>query len=173
MFRVLSGVILFVAVLSALVWVFGYFSDPYYEGELKEYFVERRPIVWQSLTNAESFAELKRDVKDVTVLESDNGLIKWKEDLKGGGYRIYQILERKNPYRYIVELEESSYGLVGKWEFFLSQSSDGTLVEIKEESTTDNIWIRGINTIRGKDVNLKNQLKVLRVALFRRLIDSP
>lgn len=173
MLRVFSGIIFFVASVGIVIWLLGFFQPREYSGDLKEFFVDRRQIVWQSLTNINLIPKTKRDIQSVEILEENFGLFTWRENTKKGGYRIYKIIEKKEPFKYTVELLESSVGLTGTWTYFLENSSGGSIVTIQEESKNNNIWIRGIDVIRGRDVNLKYYMKVLRVALFRRLIDLP
>ena len=173
MIRVLSATIAVVLFSSIVILIAGYFQPVSYTGELKEFFAERRPILWQSLTNLDLIEHTKPEVVSVEILSNNRGLITWRENLKRGHYRVFEIIEKKEPFKYVVELKENSKGLTGTWVYFLEQSSESSIVTIQEESENTSIWMRGIDFIRGRDVYLKKHMKTLRVALFRRLIDSP
>lgn len=96
MFRVFSGIILFCVGASILIWLLGYFQPENYSGELQEFFADRRPIIWQAMTDINSIPHIKNDVVNIEILEDNHGLLTWKENTKMGGYRIYQMVEKKN-----------------------------------------------------------------------------
>lgn len=173
MFRVISGILAFVSFVLIVLLLVGYFSPEEYEGELSEFFTDRRAIVWQSLVNVENMPNVKTDIELLEILENNRGLLTWRENLLRGGFRTYRIVEKKEPFKYEINLFDSTEGVTGSWIFFLTQSSNGTTVKIIEDSKTTNVLLRGWHAILGRDVNLKYYMKVLRASLFRRLIDTP
>lgn len=173
MFRVLSGISAFVVFGFIVVLAVGYLAPVEYEGQISEFFIDRRAIIWQALVNVENIPKVKNDVERIEIISNDRGLIAWKEVLPMGKYRSYRTVEKKEPYKYTINMFESTSGLTGEWTFFISNSNNGTIVKVMEKSKNESVWLRGWQTILGRDTNLKNEMKILRVSLFRRLIDTP
>lgn len=173
MFRIISGISSLVVLAILVVMLVGYFTPIEYKGEMSEFFIDRRSVVWQALTNVQNIPNTKPDVKSVEILSNDRGLLTWKEQLDRGGFRNYRIVEKREPYKYVINLFENSRKIKGTWTFTISQTNSGSIVKIEEVSENNNVWLRGCYTILGGDVLLQREMKILRVALFRRLIDTP
>lgn len=171
--KFLFGIIISIATLAGIVLILGYISPVEYEGEIREFFPERRHIIWEGLADVNRIPKVKRDVKSVFITSNDRGLVVWTENLKKGGSRSYRTVEKRDPYRYTINLFSSSFGVTGTWTHVLQSTEKGTVVQVLEKSETKNIWMRGINKIRGRDIYLKNVVKEIRVLLFRNLIDTP
>lgn len=173
MLKLLSLTIVVVGFLIALVMVLGYSEPLSYEGTLTENFDDNRDIVWNTLNNIESVPDKKPDVVSVEFLSNERGVVSWREELERGGFRVYKTLEKITPSRLVIELIESSNGVTGIWTYELKKNGTSTEVKISETSKTDNVWIRGINKIRGKDVYLLKEMKYIRVGLFQNLLTKP
>ena len=173
MLRVFTGIGSIVVFFILTILTLGYLAPVEYEGGISEFFIDRRPIIWQALTHIESIPKVKPDVDSIEITENNRGLITWTEYLGGDKFRTYRIVEKREPYKYVVNLFDSSNKITGTWTFILTQTQNGTVVKVEEVSKNENVWLRGWHTILGGDVRLKREMKVLRVALFRRLIDTP
>lgn len=164
-----------VALFVSLVFVLGQNEPIEYEGYATQFFPERRNILWDGITDINRVPYIKKDVKTVTILQNDRGLITWKEDLKmRKGTRTWKIIEKREPSKYVVELLDSSWGVTGTWTYILKEGEDGgTNIQVVENSKTENVWLRGLNKIRGRDIYIIRAFKEMRVLLFRNLIDTP
>lgn len=171
--RFFSTIVALFIISVGFVFLLGYLEPEEYSGEVKEFFPERRHIIWEGLVDVSRIPRVKNDVESVIILSNNRGLVTWKENLRRGGYRSYKTVEKREPYRYTVQLFESSSGLKGTWTYALKSSDNGTIVQIIEESTLQNTWLRGIGRIRGRDTHLLQSLKEIRVLLFRNLLDTP
>lgn len=166
--------LIIIAVLAVTVWVLGKSEPVEYKGEIIEPFDDEREVVWQVLTDVRRIPYIKNDVDQVSILEDNRGLVTWDEKLKRGGFRKFKTVEKRLPTKYVIELYESSYGLTGTWTYYLQKDKeDKVQVLVQEESRLENVWLRGLNKIRGRNVYLRDSLKSIRVGLFRNLIDSP
>jgi hypothetical protein len=160
MFRIFSLVITVASICLMLILILGYREPISYEGSISFETQYRLNLVWQQLLNLEEIPNRKSDVKSVDVLEEYGKLVAWKENLQGGGYRIYRITE-------------SSYGLTGIWSFDLKPEGDLTWVTISEKSTLTDIRRRGYRAIIGRDIDLSIWQKYLRVGLLDALLITP
>lgn len=175
MLRIFSGVIIFIVVVTSFIFILGKTEPISFKGELAENFEERREVIWDTLVDQNRIPQVKKDVKKISILEDNRGLITWNEEIDGGGIRRYRTIEKRAPSKYVVELYDSSFGLTGTWTYFLQSNNEGrgTTVLIQEDSETTNTFLRGINKLRGRDVYIKKALKSIRVGLFRNLLNTP
>lgn len=165
-------------VISFLVIAFfatGYLAPEQYEGERRDSFIDTQIDVWRNLTSLETITGRKPDVERVTVIEENRDGIIWIEHLRNGTQRTLRVAEREVPTYFVVERIQSDDGLTGRWEFYLSENKDTKMTEvlIKEKSTNTNLVLRSWHTIIGRNVNLKKEMKSLRVSLFQRLLNTP
>lgn len=171
MLKILSLTVTVVLVLLFVVALIGYAAPAEYSGSLTERFEEKTNVVWKSIVSIEDIPENKRDVESVEILSNSRGLYTWKENLSGEGFRIYGMTERREPYRIVLELKESTNGLHGTWTYTLEDLGEaGTNLTIAEESTLDKVFVRGLQTIQGRDINLIRAMKSVRVGLLQRLL---
>jgi len=173
MLKLLSLTLVVVGFLAFLVMILGYSEPISYEGTLTERFDDKREVVWTILNSIEEIQTRKPDVIAVNFLSTERGIVSWREDLENGGFRVYKTLEKTTPSRLVVELLESSYGVTGVWTYTLVQSGTMAEVTITEKSKTDNVWVRGINKIKGRNIYLVKEMKYIRVGLFQNLLTKP
>mgnify|MGYP000294462118 CR=1 FL=1 len=165
-------------VISLLVIAFfatGYLAPENYEGERKDSFIDTQIDVWRNLTSLETITTRKPDVERVTVIEENRDGIVWIEHLENGTQRTLRVAEREIPAYFVVEIIQSDNGLTGRWEFHLSENKDTKMTDvlIKEKSTNTNLVLRAWHTIIGRNINLRKEIKSLRVSLFQRLLNTP
>lgn len=173
MFRVLSLVVAIFLVGALSILAAGYLSNPKYSDTLVVPVNFSPDLVWAELVEIDSSAAKKADVKSVEVLERYGKLLAWQENLKNGGFRIYRMNERQEGRYLEIELTSSSYGLTGTWSFQLTRTSDGTELTIKEDSTLDDIRVRGTRYFMGREHDLLVWAKYIRVGLTERLLSTP
>jgi hypothetical protein len=153
----------------------GILAPEYYEGEKREVFPDTEIDVWKNLTSLESIKDRKPDVVRIEVIEETRDGIVWIEHLKNGNKRTLRLGEREIPVFFSVEILQSDNGYTGKFEYFLYQNSEtqSTEILIKEKSYNDNVVLRAWHTILGRNVNLRREVKSLRVSFFQRLLTTP
>jgi hypothetical protein len=162
-----------VLILGALLWLLGFTTQEEFQDNLIEKFEYQRIVVWDVLNNVQNFEINKKDVERVEIASNDRGYVSWTEYLDNGGFRKYRMVERR-VLRYLsIELYDSSNGVTGTWVYELRDIESGTEIRITEDSVTDNTWTRGLQVISGRDVNLINAMKTIRVGLFQTLLTTP
>lgn len=167
--------LLIISILIISFFVTGYLAPEEYVGERKDSFPDTQLDVWRNLTSLETITKRKPDVERVVVIEEDREGIVWIEELKNGTQRTMRVAEREIPNYFVIERIQSDDGLTGRWEFYLLQNEETkqTDVLIKEKSINSNISLRAWHTILGRSINLRREMKSLRVSLFQRLLTTP
>jgi hypothetical protein len=167
--------LLFLSLLVIAFFVTGYLAPEKYNGERKDSFPDTQVDVWRNLTSLETISKRKPDVEKVTVIEEDRDGVVWIEELKNGNQRTLRVAEREIPNYFVIERIQSDDGLTGRWEFYLSQNEQTKMTDvvIKESSTNTNVTLRAWHTILGRSINLRKEMKSLRVSLFQRLLTTP
>lgn len=127
--------------------------------------------VWDYISDIEGIPQRDKSVSRLVPLEKLNGhLIKWKEYLSSGGYRVFE--KKEIPYQYFEKvLTESSSGITGSWIFTITGGEQGCVVTIKEISTVSNSMTKLWLVITGRDLYLRTEMK--RIQHFVSLTSSP
>lgn len=171
MFRVFSVIIIILILAVSAIFVTGIITDPYYENVSSSLFIDKVAVIWEVLTDIEKYPQYKKDVEKVEILEKKiNSITKWREIVSDMEVREYEVLERERPSLFVVEMKNTKTGKEGVWTYSLHEESDKTRLDIKEESTTNNIFWRGLDVIWGRSRDISRQFKWLRVKLFDDLL---
>lgn len=167
--------LLIISLLVIGFFVTGFLAPEEYVGEKQDSFPDTQIDVWRNLTSLETITKRKPDVQKVTVVEENREGVVWIEELKNGNRRIMRAAEREIPNYFVIERIQSDDGLTGRWEYYLYQNQETkrTDVLIKEKSTNTNLKLRAWHTILGRSINLRREMKSLRVSLFQRLLTTP
>lgn len=167
--------LLVISLLTIAFFATGYLAPEEYVGEKRDYFIDTQIDVWRNLTSLETITDRKPEVESVVVIEENRDGIIWVEHLKNGTQRTMRVAEREIPNYFVVERIQSDDGLTGRWEFYLYQNDEIKMTEvlIKERSININLVLRAWHTIIGRSVNLRKEMKSLRVSLFQRLLNTP
>ncbi len=167
--------LLVISLLTIAFFATGYLAPEQYEGERRDSFIDTQIDVWRNLTSLETITGRKPEVERVVVIEENREGIIWVEHLKNGTQRTLRVAEREVPNYFVVERIQSDDGLTGRWEFYISQNDQQKVTEvlIKEKSTNTNLVLRAWHTIIGRSINLRKEMKSLRVSLFQRLLNTP
>jgi hypothetical protein len=173
MLRILSLIISVVLVIYGILLLTGYRTPQSYSNSLTYQLDYSSPMVWQELLKIKEIPNRKRDVVSIEILEEFGKLTAWKENTKGGGYRVYRMNKREENKQFVIELTESSYGLTGIWTFDLEKSGNSTLVTISETSTLTDITRRGFRSFTGRDVDIIAWQKYLKAGLVQALLITP
>jgi hypothetical protein len=173
MIRIFSLALAMFVLIGGIIFGAGYFTKPEYQNSTTIQVPYSLELTWQELVKIKDIPSLKSDVASVTIIEEYANLIAWKENLTNGGYRIYRMNDREENKKLVIELTDSSYGLNGTWTFELSPSSENTQVKISEKSTLDDIKIRGLRVIFGRDYDLLVWVKCIKVGLVQALLITP
>ncbi len=172
MLRILSLLLSVIAFAGILILVMGYRAESEYKESIVFEVSYSPQFTWQELINIKSIPGRKEDVSSIDILEEYGKLIAWRENLKTGGYRKYRMNSVEENKKLILELTDSSYGLKGVWIFETDISSGGTMIKISEESTIEDIKVRGWRAIFGRDHDLLVWKKYITVGLSQSLLKA-
>jgi hypothetical protein len=166
--------ILGIFLLVIAFFITGVLAPEEYTGEIRGSFPDTHTDVWRNLTSLETIKGRKPDVESVTVVEESRDNVIWIENLKNGKTRTLSVVERDIPTYFVIERIQSDNGFTGRWEYYLSQNNETKRTEIliKESSVNTNLTLRAWHTIWGRSINLRRELKSLRVSLFQRLLTT-
>lgn len=155
-------------------FITGVLAPEEYVGEIQDSFPDTQVDVWRNLTSLETIKGRKPDVETVTVIEESREGSVWVETLKNGKQRTLRVAEREIPYYFVIERIQADDGFTGRWEYYLSENNETkrTDILIKEKSRNTNLTLRAWHTILGRSVNLRKEVKSLRVSLFQRLLTT-
>ena len=169
-YSILTVVLLFFAFL-----ITGVLAPVEYFGKITEEFPDQQKEVWKNLTSLEAIPNRRPDVERVEVIEEDRDSIVWIEHLRNGHKRTLRVADRNAPHYLVVERIQSDDNFLVRWTYTLTPDAEDkkTEVTIEEYSYNDNVWLRAWHTILGRNINLKRELKSLRVSLFQRLLTTP
>ncbi len=167
--------LLVITLLIIAFFAIGYLASEDYEGEKKNSFSDTQIDVWRNLTSLETITARKPDVKKIIVLEETRDGAVWIEELKNGTQRTLRVAEREIPNYFVIEIIQSDNGLTGRWEYYLYKNSQTNMTDIviKEKSKNTSLVLRSWHTIIGRGVNLRREMKSLRVSFFQRLLSTP
>jgi hypothetical protein len=168
-----SILVVFLLIISFLIT--GVLASEYYEGEKSDAFPDRQIDIWNNLISVDTIPDRKPNIERVMVIEENRDSSVWREILKNGQTRTFRISEKDFPNSFVIERIQSDDGLTGRWEYYLFQNQETKLTEvyIKEYSINTSITLRAWYTILGRSINLRREMKSLRVSLFRRLLTTP
>jgi hypothetical protein len=168
-----SFLFIFLLVISFLIT--GVLASENYEGEKLDMFPDRQIDIWNNLISLDTIIDRKPDVERVTVIEETRDGSVWVENLKNGKTRTLRISEKEFPDSLVIERIQADNGLTGRWEYYFFQNPETNMTEvyIKEYSINTSITLRAWHTILGRSINLRREMKALRVSLFKRLLNTP
>jgi hypothetical protein len=169
--KILSGTIIILVLLILIVISMGYSAPLEYSDAEVRVFDDSAQKIWEALTDIALYPEHKRDVVNIEILEKTGKTItKWRENTKFGGYRVYEVLEKKDRNILALEMSDSRDTLKGVWTYALRQEEIGTRVTISEESTQSHVFWRGLRVLSGRDSFIDHEFKWLQVSMFRRIL---
>ncbi|MBM9502229.1 SRPBCC family protein [Leptospira sp. 201903071] len=142
----------------------GYFSNPKFDGEIITTIHAPISKVYQHLLDLESVPKYRKEITKI-LREGKNakGLPVWKEETDTGGSISFEMTESIENERIQILMKESSFGMKGTWEYRLRAKGDRTEVRIFEKSENQNIFIRAIFALIGKDANLRKEIEILQI----------
>ncbi len=153
--------------LIGLVAVFlglGFAQDTKYKNSVEEVFNATPEQIWTYLIDVESIPNRRKEVVSVEIIEKDpQGLVSvWKEIPDMGGYMKFRRGEFVPNVKLEVILFESSYKMLGKWTYELTNKNGNTLVRVTEETEIVSPLLRGAFFLAGRDSTLQQELDFLR-----------
>ncbi len=164
--RLLQFLLFFSLLICLIYFVFlglGFFTDKNYSNSIEKDFTGSREKMWNILTDIDKIPDRREDVLEVERLGKNRyGFESWLELTPTGGELKFDAIEFQEPGRYVVQLEGSNFDMSGKWIYELNaRSSTAFNLRISEESFVDNIMVRSVMAITGRDATLKQEMNSL------------
>ena len=162
----LAPLLLGIPLLAVILLGVGFFTPKQYDGEQSQVIDASPDQVWKVLSDVEHRPQYRPEIVNLQVLKVNNiGLKKWKEMTDMGAYIVFQGVEAVPNEKLVLRMEDSSFGMTGKWTYMLRPRGDHTLLTIREESKIQKLWLRTQMTFSGRGGNLKREFKLVRAAL--------
>lgn len=131
--------------------------------------------VWQVLTDLEGLPKRRPEITKVEVTGiNDQGYKMWREHTDMGGFIDFEIIEEVSQEKIVIRMNAATFGMTSQWVYELKRfgvpgalpgSEDETELTITEDSTINNLFIRALMTIVGRNSNIKQEFESLKKAL--------
>jgi hypothetical protein len=146
--------------ITGIFYLMGHFASREFKGTVTQK-VEASPIsIWDLLNDIDGLPSRRKEITKVERMgKNEKGFERWKEHTDMGGYMVFEITELIPKEKMVVEMKESTFGMSGTWTYQLNEEGNATVVTVTEDSNTDNVWLRSIMTLAGRDANLKIEVE--------------
>ena len=164
----------FISLLVVFILI-GTFSSKTYHGSATVRLKAPIDKVWEVLTDVENVPKRRPEVKRVEITGiNDQGYKMWREYTDMGGFIDFEIVEHISQEKMVVRMNRSSFGMTGQWvyeaayvqDFYTAQGGESqTELTITEDSTTNNIFVRTLMILVGRDKNIRTEFETLKKVL--------
>jgi uncharacterized protein YndB with AHSA1/START domain len=131
--------------------------------------------VWELLTDIEGIPQRRPEITTIEIIGiNDQGYKMWRENTDRSGFINFEITEEVSQEKVVMHMNNASFGMTGQWVYELKPSvvpaavlgeEIGTDLTITEDSTTNNLFVRALMTIVGRNSNIKEEFKSLKKVL--------
>lgn len=164
--------IIFLIILSSVVTGFillsigiGLTTPSIFRGTIHGTITASRADVWAELINLDHIPARHKEITSVELVNTtDQGYRQWKENTDLGGYIIFETIDEISQEKLVNKMDASSFGMTGTWTYVLEDlTPSSTELTIQEESVINNIFLRALFTIVGRDKNLRQELRSFQI----------
>lgn len=128
-------------------------------------------LLWSIIDNVDLYKENKYGILNIEKKDfSGNSVIKWRENYNFDISKDYEIIRKKDYEILVLRVKNNLTKMDSTLTFELSEDESKTYLKIKEESTLNNIFYRGLKVLSGKDSYINSEIKWIRVGLHNYLI---
>lgn len=155
------------ALLFLIFTLIGAFASKNHHGAQSAVLNAPPERVWEVLIDIEGLPKRRPEITKVEITGiNDQGYKMWREYTDMGGYIDFEIVEQVSQEKLVARMKAASFGLSGEWTYELAlENTDKTRLTITEESVTDNIWLRALMVVMGRNMNIKQEFKTLQKVL--------
>jgi uncharacterized protein YndB with AHSA1/START domain len=154
-----------VVVLVALVTLVGVALPQNHTASLARRYGVGPDVVWQTITDVESFPSWRPEVKSAERLASRDGRARWTEKT-GHDQLTLEVVESVAPRRLVGRIADEGLPFGGSWTYELEAADGGTLLTITERGEVYNPFFRFVSrfvmghtaTIEQYHANLEKRL---------------
>lgn len=149
--------------LAFMLFLFiGWVAPHDHEGQLTQSLDIPKEKVWHTLTNLQQLPQRRPEITRVELLGvNDLGHKLWKEHTDMGGYILFEQVEEIPYQKLVVRMVKSTFKMKGTWEYRLSGEGNGCTLTVKEVSEIDNLFLRSLMTLMGRDSNIREEIQSL------------
>lgn len=155
----------------SLVLIVGSQNPAHYVNTTSSHFDDNINIVWAIVSDIENYPNSKPGLRVLEILETEHkNITKFRENYKWGRTVDYQIIEKKKPNTFVIKRDDKLLNTDGTWTYSIREEGGSVIVSITEDSWSPNVFIRGVQTILGRDGFSKNEFQRIRTGVFQDLI---
>jgi hypothetical protein len=172
MLKILSGTFIIIFVLIAVVFASGIRAGSDVETEFEVNLSYSQEYIYDLISEIEKYPERKNDLRELEILEKQgSNIVAWRENYMGGRWKEMRIVEEFSPNYFVYEIYDSSSGHKAVISYDLIEKGGFTNVKLKEVGEIPGSFMRGLRFLRGDNSYLESQVKWIRVAINRELIE--
>jgi uncharacterized protein YndB with AHSA1/START domain len=117
--------------------------------------------IWETITDAKSFATWRPDLKEVQVLPDRNGLPVWREIGKSDTMTL-EVIESSPPNRLVMRIADPDLPFGGTWTYEVTGANGRASLRITENGEVYNVFFRFMSRfIFGHHSTIETYLKSL------------
>lgn len=172
MLKIFSGTIIVILVMTAIVFAAGIRSGSGIDTEFEVNLAFSREYIFSIISEIDRYPERKNELKQLEILERRGStILAWRENYMGGRWKEMRILEKFDPDYFVYEIYDSSSRHTATISFDLFEEGGFTNIKLREEGNIPGTFMRGLRFLRGDSSYLEAQVKWIRVAINRELIE--
>ena len=151
---IVVGIVVIVAVVGALL-------PKAHVATRKARFKQPPEVVWNAITDIESYPSWRADVKKVERLPNRDGRTVWRE-IGGHGSITLEVIESDPPRRLVGKIADPDLPFGGSWTYEIGAAEDGSTLTITENGEVYNPVFRFVSKfIMGHHKSLEDYLRAM------------
>jgi hypothetical protein len=172
MLKILSGAFIVIFVGLTIVFASGLRAGSGVDTEFEVNLAFSQEYIYGLISDIERYPERKNGLKKLEILErKGSNILAWRENYMGGTWKEMRMIEKFSPNYFVYEIYDSSSGHTATISFDLVENSGFTNIKLTEQGNIPGTFMRGLRFLRRDSSYLEAQVKWIRVAINRELIE--
>lgn len=172
--KALSFILITLIVIVGLTFLFGVRKGPEVSASFSANFEYSSEYLFEFITYIEKYLHRKPGLEKIEVTERQGNLIiEWREVYIGGAWQDIKIIKKIPTQVFEIEIVDSSSGYSGIVKYDLTEKDGFTEILLTESGNIPKRLERGMRFLRGDDSLLEAEIKWLRVAIQKELLNRP
>lgn len=161
--KILKVLLVILLSLIGLIIFIGSFSPETNEADITQIFETSANQIYSLWTDLDTLPKRRLLLNEVTYIGlNEFNLQMWREGFFPTGHINKEYLEVRTNESLEIYMSESTFGITGTWTYELAESELGFVsVKITENSQASNLFTRGMLTILGRNIILKNEFQLI------------
>lgn len=153
--KIALKLVLVLVVLFVVFTMIGVAADVDYDGAIVDNYYATCEETYNAILDIESWTEWRDGIVDIEWIDNEDGYLEWNAIMDMGGYAHFQSPIQVPGEYYEVHMLDSSFGMTGAWSYTLTEyGPDICMVKFFEVSQIENVWVRAIMTLLGRNKNI-------------------